>query len=239
MQIKTKALVISSIRYSEADLIVKCFTREKGLVSYMIKGIRKSKKGKLRMSMFQTLSLLELDANHREHKNLQFIKEAKVIKAYKTLHTNIYKSTIIMYLAEVLKDCIQEEEKNEALFQFLEQQLLYLDDAEQFKNFHLHFIVKLTQFLGFYPDKNSIDFPYFDMMNGIFQLKDLNRYTLKNYNVELLKQLIHAQSGQEAEVLKLNQERRQDFLDFMMLYYELHLQGFKKPKSLEILKQLF
>lgn len=239
MQIKTKAFVISSIRYSEADLIVKCFTQEKGLVSYMLKGIRKSKKGKLKMSMFQTLSLLELDANHREHKNLQYIKEAKVIKPYKTLHTNIYKSTIIMYLAEVLKDCIQEEEQNEMLFQFLEQEFMYLDDSEQFKNFHLHFIVKLSQFLGFYPDKNSIDFPYFDMINGVFQLKDENRYSFQNYNVELLKQLMQMQSYQDAEALKLNQNRRQEFLDFMMLYYELHLQGFKKPKSLDILKQMF
>ena len=239
MQIKTKALVISSLKYGEADLLVRCFTQEKGLVSFMLKGIRKSKKGKLRVSMFQALSLLQLDATYRDHKNLQYIKEAKVIKAYQTLHTNIYKSTIIMFLAEVLKDSIQEEERNEALFDFLEKHFLYLDNANQFKNFHLQFVVKLTQFLGFYPDNNSIEFPYFDMINGVFELKDVNRYSFNNYNVELLKLLMKTKSSLEAETLKLNQERRKDFLDFMMLYYELHLQGFRKPKSLDILKQLF
>ncbi|MFD0931706.1 DNA repair protein RecO [Psychroflexus salinarum] len=239
MQIKTKAIVISSIKYGEADVIAKCFTLEKGLVSYMLKGIRKSKKGKLRMSMFQHLSLLEIEAFHKENKNLQYLKEVKVFHPYQSLQYNVYKSTMVMFLAEVLKSCIQEEERNEALFYFLQDSSVYLDEAESIKNFHLHFIVKLTQFLGFYPDSQSVDFPYFDMLNGVFQLKELNSYSFNNSNSELLKALMNYSDYSEANQIKLNQEGRKNFLDFMMLYYELHLQGFKKPKSLEVLQQIF
>lgn len=239
MQLKTKAIVISCIKYGEADLIAKCFTLEKGLVSYILKGIRKSKKGKLRMSMFQQLTLLELEAFHKDNKNLKYLKEIKVYYPYQSLQSNIYKSTILMFLAEVLKSCIQEEEKNEALFYFLQDEFIYLDKADSIKNFHLHFIVKLTQFLGFYPDSQSIDFPYFDMLNGVFQLKEYNTYSFNNLNSELLKQLMKSSNYEEANLIKLNQERRKSFLDFMMLYYELQLQGFKKPKSLEVLQQIF
>lgn len=239
MQIKTKAIVISSIKYGEADVIAKCFTLEKGLVSYMLKGIRKSKKGKLRMSMFQHLSLLEIEAFHKENKNLQYLKEVKVFHPYQSLQYNVYKSTMVMFLAEVLKSCIQEEERNEALFYFLQDSSVYLDEAESIKNFHLHFIVKLTQFLGFYPDSQSVDFPYFDMLNGVFQLKEINSYSFNNSNSELLKALMNYSDYSEANQIKLNQEGRKNFLDFMMLYYELHLQGFKKPKSLEVLQQIF
>lgn len=239
MQIKTKSIVISTLKYGEADLIAKCFTKEKGLVSYMLKGIRKSKKGKLRMSMFQQLSLLEVEAFHRENKNLQYLKEAKVFYPYQNLQTNIYKSTMVMFLAEVLKSSIQEEEKNEALFQFLEDSFIHLDHAENIKNFHLLFIVKLTLFLGFYPDRQSVDFPYFDMLNGVFQLKEYNTYSFNNPNSELLKALMKCAEYTEADLIKLNQERRKSFIDFMMLYYEMQLQGFKKPKSLEVLQQLF
>lgn len=239
MQIKTKAIVISSIKYGEADVIAKCFTLEKGLVSYMLKGIRKSKKGKLRMSMFQHLSLLEIEAFHKENKNLQYLKEVKVFHPYQSLQYNVYKSAMVMFLAEVLKSCIQEEERNEALFYFLQDSSVYLDEAESIKNFHLHFIVKLTQFLGFYPDSQSVDFPYFDMLNGVFQLKELNSYSFNNSNSELLKALMNYSDYSEANQIKLNQEGRKNFLDFMMLYYELHLQGFKKPKSLEVLQQIF
>ncbi|MBZ9627042.1 DNA repair protein RecO [Psychroflexus sp. CAK1W] len=239
MQIKTKAVVISSIKYGEANLIAKCFTEEKGLVSYILKGIRKSKRGKLRMSMFQQLSLLEIETFHKDNKSLQYLKEVRVFHPYQSLQSNVYKSTMVMFLAEVLKSCIQEEEKNEALFKFLEESFVYLDEAESIKNFHLHFVVKLTQFLGFYPDSHSIAFPYFDMLNGIFQLKEYNSYSFNNANSELLKELMNYSEYSEANQIKLNQDRRKSFLDFMMLYYELHLQGFRKPKSLEILQQIF
>lgn len=239
MQIKTKAIVISNLKYGEADVIAKCFTLEKGLVSYMLKGIRKSKRGKLRMSMFQQLSLLDIEAFHKDNKNLQYLKEVKVSYPYQSLQSNIYKSTMVMFLAEVLKSCIQEEERNEALFYFLEDSFIALDKAESISNFHLHFIVKLTQFLGFYPDNQSIDFPFFDMLNGVFQLKEYNTYSFNNSNSELLKEFMKNSESDHTHQIKLNQDRRKSFLDFMMLYYELHLQGFRKPKSLEVLQQIF
>jgi len=239
MQLKTKAIVISNVKFGEADLIVKCFTLEKGVVSFMLKGIRKSKKGRVRVSLFQQLTLLEIEATYKENKNLQYLKEVKVDHPSQTLHTDIFKSTIVMFLAEVLKSSIQEEEKNESLFQFLKESLIYLDQVDSIKNFHLHFIVKLTSFLGFSPDQSSIDFPYFDMLNGVFQLKEYNTYSFNNTNSVLLKELMKLENYGEAENLKLNQERRKSFLDFMMLYYELQLQGFRKPKSLEVLQQLF
>ena len=239
MQLKTKAIVISNVKFGEADLIVKCFTLEKGLVSFMLKGIRKSKKGRMRVSLFQQLTLLEIEATYKENKNLQYLKEVKIDYPLQTLHTDIFKSTIVMFLAEVLKSSIQEEEKNERLFQFLKESLIYLDQVDSIKNFHLHFIVKLTSFLGFSPDQSSTDFPYFDMLNGVFQLKEYNTYSFNNTNSVLLKELIKLENYGGAENLKLNQERRKSFLDFMMLYYELQLQGFRKPKSLEVLQQLF
>jgi len=239
MQLKTKAIVISTLKYGEADLIAKCFTLDRGLVSYMLKGIRKSKRGKLRVSMFQQLSLLEIEAFHKENKNLQYMKEVRTFHPYQSLQSNVYKSTMVIFLAEVLKGSIQEEEKNQALFYFLEDSFLYLDQSESFKNFHLLFIVRLTEFLGFYPDQQSVGLPVFDMLNGVFQLKEYNSYSFNDSNSALLKEILNVSGFEDVNQIKLNQERRKNFLDFMMLYYELHLQGFKKPKSLEILQQIF
>ena len=240
MQIKTKAIVISTLKFGEADLIAKCFTQEQGLTSYLLRGIRKSKKGKLRTSMFQHLSLLELDATHREQKNLQFIKEAKVYRLYKTLHSNIYKSTILMFVSEILKSAIQEEEQNQALFVFLENSMIELDEASNFANFHLLFLVKLSQFLGFYPDVSNENASYFNLLEGRFETIEMNKYCIQSQSSELLIYLVEGhKSYSDVENLKLNQSKRQAFLEFLMLYFELQLQGFKKPKSLEILQQLF
>ena len=39
--------------------------------------------------------------------------------------------------------------------------------------------------------------------------------------------------------LKWNSEARQIVLDILLEYYELHLPGFKKPRSLKVLKEVF
>ncbi|SEA50368.1 DNA repair protein RecO [Psychroflexus halocasei] len=237
--IKTNAIVLSSVKYGEADLIVTCFTKEVGLVSFFMRGIRKSKRGKFKSSFFQSLSCLDLDFMHRDQKNLQFLKDAKVAIPYKSLHQNIYKSCIAMFLAEVLKACIREEERNLELYLFIENALIALDEAEKFSNFHLLFLVELTRFLGFYPEMNHQNLAYFNMIEGRFEAEDSSIYTVQNSNVDILERILNQQKTDLFQNLGLNQKKRQDFLDFIIYYYELHLQSFYKPKSKEILEQLF
>ncbi|MDN6280889.1 MAG: DNA repair protein RecO [Psychroflexus sp.] len=239
MYIKTNAIVLSSVKYGEADLIVTCFTQEVGLVSFFLKGIRKSKRGKFKSSFFQSLSCLDLDFTYRDHKNLQFLKDAKVAIPYVSLHQNIYKSCIAMFLAEVLKTCIREEEKNLELYHFIENALKDLDQAEKFADVHLLFLVELTRFLGFYPEFNHKRLSYFNMFEGRFEAEDSSIYTVQNANVVVLEQILNYPKIDLFQNLSLNQKRRQEFLDFILYYYELHLQSFYKPKSKEILEQLF
>ena len=238
MLVKTRAIIIHSIRYREADLIVKAYTKSSGLKSYLVRGVLKSKKGKLRASMFQPLTILDLEANHKDKGTLESIREAKVNPAYQTLTGNIYKSSIAMFLAEVLHQAIQEEEQNQALYQFLEESFLWLDANEKYANFHLLFMVKLSSFLGFYPHQYDPDLPYFNLLDGEYQLDDNNKYCIQNENSELLKQFLLV-NYDEVSGIKLNQSKRKNFIEMLILYFELHLHGFKKPRSLDILHQLF
>ena len=238
MLIKTKAIIIHSLRYREADLIVKAFTQSSGLKSYLVRGVLKSKKGKLRASMFQPLTLLEVEANHKDKGTLESIREAKVNPSYQSLSTNVYKSSIAMFLAEVLHQAIQEEEENQALYQFLEDAFLWLDHNEKYANFHLLFMVKLSSFLGFYPHQYDPDLPYFNLLDGEYQLDDTNKYCIQNENSALLKKFLEVNFN-EVSSIKLNQTKRKNFIEMLILYFELHLHGFKKPRSLDILHQLF
>ena len=238
MLVKTRAIIIHSIRYREADLIVKAYTKSSGLKSYLVRGVLKSKKGKLRASMFQPLTILDLEANHKDKGTLESIREAKVNPAYQTLTGNIYKSSIAMFLAEVLHKAIQEEEQNQALYQFLEESFLWLDANEKYANFHLLFMVKLSSFLGFYPHQYDPDLPYFNLLDGEYQLDDTSKYCIQNENSELLKQFLLV-NYDEVSGIKLNQSKRKNFIEMLILYFELHLHGFKKPRSLDILHQLF
>ena len=229
----TKAIVLSSIKYSDADLIVKCYT-EQGLKSYLLKRILKAKKGKLKVAYFQPLTQLEMVVNHNTKGNLNFIKEVKIAQPYNTIPFNVVKQTVIMFLSEVLSKSLQEEEKNEPLFKYLETSLTWLDTHDQIANFHLLFLLNLTKHLGFYPDTTQIDFPNFNLNEGTFELKPVYKNNVSGENVILLKQFLNA-SFDTINDIKINARQRQAFLNMILIYFELHLGSFKTPKSLSYL----
>jgi DNA repair protein RecO (recombination protein O) len=238
MQVSTRAIVFSSIKYAEADLIVSCFTEDYGLKSYLLRGVLKSKKGKLRASFFQPLTMLQLEAYHKNKGTLERIGDAKVIQPYQSLHTHIVKTSLVLFLSEILKNVIQEEEANPELFNYLEQSFNWLDHNDQISNFHILFLTELTRYLGIYPDTSEIEHPYFNLSEGIFQKNEIGNYTQSGESVETLKAFFGI-NFDELKTRKTTKTQRSDALNLLLLYYQLHLQGYKKPKSLLVLNQLF
>lgn len=238
MLITTKAIVFGTIKYGEADLIASCFTEKKGLKKYLLRGILKSRKGKLKASLFQPLTQLELVANHKDKGTLESLKEARLSSTYHSLHSNVVKSSVVFFLAEMLRNSVREEEPNPSLYQFLETTLEWFDVHQEFVNFHLLFLLKLSKYLGFYPDDSDIGKPVFNLEEGIFQDLSTGIHCISDENSHLLKRLLGINFDALPSV-KLNQASRSAFLMMLLEYYELHLQGFRKPKSLAVLNELY
>lgn len=238
MVITTKAIVFSSLKYGESDLIVKCFTESSGLKSYLLRNILKSKKGKLRSSYFQSLSLLEIEAYHKNKGTLERINEAKIFYTYQSLHTNVIKSSLVIFLAEILSNTINEEAEDKMLFRFIENSLSWLDNSKDIANFHISFLLKLSLHLGFYPDTSSIAKPYFNLLEGNFQDVRIGKYNEIGAIIDNLKMFFGIDFDKIDEI-KLTKNQRSDLLSLLLKYYQLHLHGFKEPKSLIVLNQIF
>jgi DNA repair protein RecO (recombination protein O) len=238
MVVATKAIVLSSLKYAEADLIVSCFTESFGLKSYMLRGILKSRKGKLRVSYFQPLTQLDLVAVHKNRGSLERISEAKVIQPYQSLHTDVVKGTIVLFLSEMLRNCITEEHPDADLYKFLEQSLYWLDTHDTVSNFHILFLLKLTAYLGFYPDASTIDYEYFNLSEGNFQ-KESGTLTYENTGVIASFRQFFGIDFDGLDALKLTKRTRAEVLDLLLKYYKFHLQGYRDPKSVLVLNQLF
>lgn len=238
MVVATKAIVFSAIKYAEADLIVGCFTETTGIKSYLLRNVLKAKKSKLKASLFQPLTQLDLIAEHKNKGTLEYIKEAKVNFPYQTLHTDVVKSGLVMFLAEMLKNSIREEEPNTGLFAFLESMLQWLDTHEAIANFHIFFLLQLSRYLGFYPDAAHIDEPYFNLEEGVFQADRTAQNCLSGEAVENFK-LFFSIVLKELHTLSFTKAQRKEVLALLLTYYGFHLQGFKTPKSLAVLNQLF
>ena len=238
MIVSTKAIVISSLKYGDNHLIVKCFTEQEGAKSYMLRGILSSKKKQLKAAYFQPLTQLNIVANHKNNQSLHSIKEVAVVNHYSSLFVDIYKQSIVMFLSEVLNYSIQEEEENLSLYNYIEAAFNWLDANKSISNFHLVFLLNLTKYLGFYPELNNSDYNYFDLSEGNFtnQLPQFN-FIKGNDLVEFNKLL--GINFDTIDSVKFNSKSRQQVLSILIQYYELHLNGFRKPKSLEVLKTLF
>ncbi|WP_369752928.1 DNA repair protein RecO [Flavobacterium sp. WC2409] len=236
MLVKTKAIVISSIKFQEKSLIVKCFTQSHGLKSYFVRDAFSGRKSNQKIAYFQPLSILEIEAVHKNKGTLENFKEIKLSTPFTSIHTDIYKSTIVIFISEILYHSIHEEEKNESLFSFLEAALLWLDHHDEIANFHLILMLEATKYLGFYPDISDIDMPFFDVNEGVFSPFHAVS-SLTEHETNLFKKLIDLRLDNDQKVFHIIE--RQIVLKILIEYYSYHLDGFKRPKSLEVLKEVF
>ena len=236
MQVKTKAIVISSLKFQEKSLIVKCFTLSHGLKTYFVRDAFSSRKASKKIAYFQPLTILEIEAIHKNKGTLENFKEIKIASAFHSIHSDIYKSTIVMFISEMLHHSIQEEETNEPLFSFLEVALNWLDNHDEIANFHLIFLLETTKYLGFYPDTSDIDMPFFEMSEGIFTPFHAVS-SLTEHESNLFKKLIDLKFDNNQKIFHVIE--RQIVLKILIDYYSFHLDGFKKPKSLDVLKEVF
>ncbi len=236
MLVKTKAIVLSSLKFQEKSLIVKCFTQSDGLKIYFVQNAYSNKKANQKIAYFQPLTIIEIEANHKNKGTLEHFKEIRLAHSYYSINTDIVKSTIVIFLSEILHHAIKEEEKNQNLFSFLETALLWLDTHDEMTNFHLILMMEMTKYLGFYPDVSEIDFDFFEVKEGFFTpFQSVN--TLSRHETQLFKRLIELKFDSNQKTFAGIE--RQILLKILLDFYTLHLEGFKKPKSLEVLKEVF
>lgn len=227
----TRAIVLKTTKYSENSLIVKLYTEAFGLKTYIVGGIH-GKKSKA--ALFMPLSILEVVANHNEGSKLIRPKEIRISEPLQGIHAQIQKSAILLFLNEVLYKSIKEEEANPDLFSFIHHALLILEYSEtSIANFHLGFMLKLTRFLGFYPDgRFSNSKCYFNLQEGNFSSQKTN-YSLDENKSQLLDYCLS-----EAFEKIQNREIRNELTKQVILFYELHISGFGKIKSAEVLHEI-
>jgi DNA repair protein RecO (recombination protein O) len=240
MFLKTNAIILNSIKYSENSVILHVYTQEYGRATYIVNGV-KSKKSVIRPALFMPLSILELEVEHNPKKEIQRIKESKIVYPFSSIPFDPIKNSISFLLSEVLSKCLKETEKNPSLFEFVAQSIIFLDNNDKgIANFHLIFLIKLSNFLGFYPNMdNENESTYFDLLNGtFFAEKPLHSNYLAVSESNILKELL-LKNFDDMYLLSYSRKQKNEMLEQLIKYYRLHLTEFGQIKSIEILQVLF
>ncbi len=231
---KSQAIVCRTIKYGESSLIADLYTRERGMRSYIINGVR-SKKGRSTASYYQLMTILDIVAYDRSDGKLARIKEVKLAHHYLQLPYDVVRSSIGTFILEVSRQCLISGEEHEILFDFLLEQYQYIDHTEApLANVPLSFLLRLSIYLGFAPDSTYVDGEYFDLMEGRFTKSPISAYYLEPRLAHLVHLLLHRQPHE----VDLSGKTRATLLKSLIDYYRLHIESFKPLKSLPILKEI-
>ena len=237
MDDKIEGIVLQSVRYGDTSLIVKVFTRNFGLKSYMVKGVF-NRTSKSRAALFQNLNLIQyVEAGKPNKSTLGYLKDVQLSTIYQSIPFVMNKSAILMYVSELLTKTITEQEQNAALYDFIFRSLQWLDLVERdYANFPLFFTLELTRYLGFYPKTNHETGFCFDMMEGSF-VHDypIHPYYFDAETAALLTRFLNL-GIDEACRLPFRASQRRELLDGLIVFMRLHAPVMKDFRSHEVLK---
>lgn len=221
MIFKTRGIVFRFTKFQETSIIVSIFTDRFGLQSYIVNGVR-SKSAKNKIALYQPLTLLNLVVYHREHANIERIREVSCLHPYHTLTSDIRKSTQAMFISEILNKTVKEESHAGEVFDFLVDSLVTLDSLPgRSENFHLLFLVKLSRFLGFGIYNTG------DLLDGVNVGKDID---------SPLQDILRA--GYDT-ALNITNMQRQGLLDLLLRFYARHIEQLGEIKSVQVLREIF
>lgn len=240
---KTLGIVLGTIPYNDNTQFVHIYTERFGKVTYKTSTPKAhSKKAQQKKLAFQPMTLLELNVQHSDSKDLQQIREAEIISSPLSYANNDpIKYSQCLYIAELLDKSIREIEHNQILWDYLfhSVEIFSISDIDS-TNFHLLFTAKLWIPLGFGIDE-SVYRPgmFFDMNEGKFtSVKIEHAYYLNSISAEYLYKLLKSDFTNLSD-LSLNRKERNIMLDILTTYHKLHFPEIGELNSADILKDMF
>ena len=240
MLAKTQAIVLHSIKYGETRLIVDMFTRMFGRQSFIVT-ISKTSKAKVKKQFFQPLTLLEIETDIRSKLQLQKLGDVRLMTPFTSIHFDPDKLAISLFVAEFLYYALRSEQRNVLLYDYLENSILWLDGQQsRFANFHLVFLMRLSRFLGFYPNLDDYeDNDYFDLRESVFTKNPPVHRDFLQPNEAQKVLLMMRMDFPTMYLFRMSHEERNRLLEVAIKYYRLHLPDFPEMKSIEVLQTLY
>lgn len=248
MLTKSQIIVLHTIKHGDTGIVVQCYSSTAGRCALYF---RASSKNRVSASLLHKLNILDVVTYSNGSQSMPTIKEISAPYRIAAIRSDICKSSIAIFISELLGRTVREEEANPHLYSFLSSSIQILEHIEHgVPNFHIHFITHLCKMLGFMPmDNYSSATPIFDMATAKFTFAPAGYV----YGTQMLgpeeSQLLHALLNTPStnleklfcgsQELKINGEARLAYTKRMIEYISHHIGNNIEIKSLDILHQIF
>lgn len=218
---KTRGIVFRFTKYGETSIIVNIFTESFGLQSYIVNGVRSSSAKSSKIALYQPLTLLDLVVYHRDTANINRIKEIKCSYPFQSVAIDVRKSTIAMFMAEVINKSVKDQSQPGDVFEFLYNSIVALDLASDgVENFHLVFLLKLSRYLGFGAHKAN------EVVGG--------RFATEETEADLAALL----KSDFENLPHFSKIQRAALLDLLLIFFADHIDSFGEVKSVAVLREV-
>lgn len=238
---KTSGIVLRCLKYNDVSYVVNVYTELAGSVSYIIK-VSRARNGGIRPSLFHPLALVELETEGKNSTRLRRITEARLLYPLHSLPANPLKTSIALFLGEFLYYALHEEGVNEPLFAYLIHSIRWFDgcDNRSVANFHLVFLMRLSRFLGLYPNLDGFcQGCYFDLQNAQFvNFRPHHGRYLQSEEASFVVNLMRM-NYETMHLFPFNRRQRMRCLEVLNEFYRIHIPNFPQLRSLEVLQDLF
>lgn len=244
--VKTQGIVLRSVWVADSRLVVTLFTKDLGVVSCGVRVSKSARRGGAR-ALWQVLSVVDLVVDWRVGRDIQSVSEARLSFAWESMTFHPVKVVVVLFLGEFLSHALKEEGVNEPLYAFLLNSLRWYDEAaEGFASFHLVLLMRLTRFLGFWPNvvggaKSVVSEGevFFDLINGCFVSSVPTHGQYLGGEVARLIPVLLGMDYMQMHRVRLSRTERRHMLDVIVCYYRVHVPAFGVIRGLDVLGEVF
>ena len=239
MLMKTRAIVLHSVKYGEQKLIVDMLTAEQGRMSFACR-MPTTQRGKLKKQLFQPLTILDLEVDFRQGNKLQRLRDVRMVAPYTSIPFDAAKLSLSLFLAEFLLYATRDEQQNTPLFQYVESSLVWLDaQPRAVANFHLVFMMRLSRFIGFFPNLDDYrEGACFDLRNGEFTDSPPLHPDFVNPQESAHIGLLMRMNFETMHLFRLSRDERNRCVELILAYYRLHVPNFPELQSFAVLQEM-
>ncbi len=152
-RVKDNAFIINKTDYGESDIIITLFSLNRGKISCIAKGAKRSRRrfpGSLEL-----FSLVSINGFIKHPLALTRIDECQLLKPYLAIQDELKSYLNGCYFLEIINRCSAERQTNKTLFNLLDDLFTFLSEVPHNRNFNCRirlFELQIITLLGFKPE---------------------------------------------------------------------------------------
>ncbi|MBO4614519.1 MAG: DNA repair protein RecO [Bacteroidales bacterium] len=238
MFLKTEAIVLNRIKYTDNSFVVNLFSEAIGKISVLAR--TSSRKPGAKANLFAPLNIIQTELRLKDTRSVQSISYCELVKSPTAIDSDIARICISQFIAEVIMKMVKEEEQNLQLYSFFRSTIEAIEtSSENIVNLHIIFLKEFASHLGFAITNNFCsETPYFNSREGMF----LPFFTSEEESFD--KQLSQAFSAilaasYETGNMRIPYAHRKEIIRQMLEYYKIHTENLSEIKSLKVLNEVF